>query len=312
MKKISIVVPCYNEEECIELYYNEMQKNIVKLDTEFEYIFVNDGSKDRSLEIIKKLAEKDSNVKYISFSRNFGKEAAIYAGLRSSTGDYVGLMDVDLQDPPHLLLEMYDGIINEGYDCVASRRTTRKGEPRIRSFFARQFYKIINRISDAEITDGARDFRLMTRPMVDAILSMSEKDRFSKGIFGWVGFNIKWLEYENIDRVAGKTKWSFKGLMKYAIGGIEDFSSVPLSISKHLSRLTFLASFVIAVFLAVYAILEKPLACQNLLIIICVMCFLTSLVLGCLAMMSAYIKKIYKESKNRPVFIVKESNTEVK
>ena len=209
MEKISIVIPCYNEEECIKIYYEKMEEVVSKLPTEFEYVFVNDGSQDKTLALMKELASLNSNVRYISFSRNFGKEAAIYAGLKEAKGDYVGLMDVDLQDPPSLLLDMYKGIKEEGYDCVASRRVTRKGEPVIRSFFARLFYKIINKISDANITDGARDFRLMTRPMVDAIISMAEKDRFSKGIFGWVGFDIKWLEYENIDRVAGHTKWSF-------------------------------------------------------------------------------------------------------
>lgn len=311
MKKISIIVPCYNEEECIELYYNEMQKTVEKLPTEFEYIFVNDGSRDKTLELMKKLAMNDPNVKYVSFSRNFGKEAAMYAGLRAATGDYVGLMDVDLQDPPHLLLEMYNGIVEEGYDCVASRRTTRKGEPPIRSWFARRFYKLINKISDANITDGARDYRLMTRPMVDSILSLAEKDRFSKGIFGWVGFKIKWLEYENVDRVAGNTKWSFKKLMKYAIGGILDFSTAPLAISKFMSILTFLAAFAFATTMVVLEIVDKFYN-QSLFLILMTVCLMTSIICACLAVISAYIKKIYKESKNRPVFIVRESNTLVK
>lgn len=306
MKKISIVIPCYNEEECINLYYEKMQEIVVKLDTEFEYVFVNDGSKDKTLAIIKELAAKDSNIKYISFSRNFGKEAALYAGLSNATGDYVGVMDVDLQDPPELLLQMYDGIVKEGYDCVASRRVTRKGEPVIRSAFARLFYKIINKISDAEITDGARDFRLMSRPMVDAVIQLSERDRFSKGIFGWVGFNIKWLEYENIDRAAGKTKWSFKSLTKYAIGGIEDFSSAPLKINLLFSFLTLIATLVLAGFMIAYAIIDKPI--PLLMSISSVICLVATLILYGMAIMSAYIKKIYKESKGRPVYIIKEKN----
>lgn len=306
MKKISIVVPCYNEEACVKLYYSKMQEIVNKLNTEFEYVFVNDGSKDKTLDIIKELAKTDSNIKYISFSRNFGKEAALYAGLCNATGDFVGVMDVDLQDPPELLLEMYDGIVNEGYDCVASRRVTRKGEPIIRSAFARLFYKIINRISDAEITDGARDFRLMTRPMVDAVIQLSERDRFSKGIFGWVGFNIKWLEYENVDRAAGKSKWSFRSLTKYAIGGIEDFSSTPLKVNLFFSSLTFIATIVLATFMIVYAIIGKNI--PLLMSLSSVICLVSTLILYGMAIISAYIKKIYKESKGRPVYIIKEKN----
>ena len=311
MSKISIIVPCYNEEECIELYYNEMQKIVEQLETEFEYIFVNDGSKDKTLSIMRSLAQKDPNVKYVSFSRNFGKEAAMYAGLKAATGDYVGLMDVDLQDPPHLLLEMYNGIVNEGYDCVASRRTTRKGEPPIRSFFARRFYKLINKISDANITDGARDYRLMTRTMVDAILSLEEKDRFSKGIFGWVGFNIKWLEYENVDRVAGTTKWSFKKLWKYAIGGIQDFSTAPLAISKFMSIMTFLGflGLIASIFICEWT---NTFYNFNVLFLSSMLCLMTSIICACLGVMSSYLRKIYKESKNRPVFSVGETNTIVK
>ena len=215
-------------------------------------------------------------------------------------------MDVDLQDPPELLLQMYDGIVKEGYDCVASRRVTRKGEPVIRSAFARLFYKIINKISDAEITDGARDFRLMSRPMVDAVIQLSERDRFSKGIFGWVGFNIKWLEYENVDRAAGKTKWSFKSLTKYAIGGIEDFSSAPLKINLLFSFLTLIATLVLAGFMIAYAIIDKPI--PLLMSISSVICLVATLILYGMAIMSAYIKKIYKESKGRPVYIIKEKN----
>lgn len=304
MEKISIVIPCYNEEECIKIYYERMEEVVSKLPTEFEYVFVNDGSQDKTLALMKELASLNSNVRYISFSRNFGKEAAIYAGLKEAKGDYVGLMDVDLQDPPSLLLDMYKGIKEEGYDCVASRRVTRKGEPVIRSFFARLFYKIINKISDANITDGARDFRLMTRPMVDAIISMAEKDRFSKGIFGWVGFDIKWLEYENIDRVAGHTKWSFKKLLKYALGGIEDFSSVPLKINLFFTALAFVLTLGLGTWMIVYAILGKYI--PLLLSISSVISLFSMFIFIGLAVISAYIKKIYKESKGRPIYIIKE------
>lgn len=307
MEKISIVIPCYNEEECIEIYYNEMEKVVSTLPVEFEYIFVNDGSKDSSLEIMKKLASINPCVKYVSFSRNFGKEAAIYAGLCNATGDYVGLMDVDLQDPPTLLIDMYKGIKEEGYDCVASRRVTRKGEPPIRSMFARMFYWIINKISDAEITNGARDFRLMTRPMVDAIISLAERDRFSKGIFGWVGFDIKWLEYENVDRVAGKTKWSFKKLMKYAIGGIEDFSSVPLKINMFFMYLFIFVTLGLGGWMiADYFFLDKSIP---LLLSIGTMISASLIfIFAGMSVISAYIKKIYKESKHRPIYIIKERN----
>lgn len=304
MEKISIVIPCYNEEECIKIYYEKMEEIVAKLPTEFEYIFVNDGSSDKTLPLMKELASINPNVRYVSFSRNFGKEAAIYAGLKEATGDYVGLMDVDLQDPPALLLDMYKGIKEEGYDCVASRRVTRKGEPAIRSFFARLFYKIINKISDANITDGARDFRLMTRPMADAIISLAEKDRFSKGIFGWVGFDIKWLEYENVDRVAGKSKWSFRKLTKYALGGIEDFSSVPLKINLFLAILCFISTLGLGAWMIVYAILGRYI--PLLLSISCVISLFSMLIFLGMSVMSAYIKKIYKESKGRPIYIVKE------
>ncbi len=307
MEKISIVIPCYNEEECIEIYYNEMEKVVSTLPVEFEYIFVNDGSKDSSLEIMKKLASINPCVKYVSFSRNFGKEAAIYAGLCNATGDYVGLMDVDLQDPPTLLIDMYKGIKEEGYDCVASRRVTRKGEPPIRSMFARMFYWIINKISDAEITNGARDFRLMTRPMVDAIISLAERDRFSKGIFGWVGFDIKWLEYENVDRVAGKTKWSFKKLMKYAIGGIEDFSSVPLKLNMFFMYLfIFVTVGLSGWMIADYFFLDKSI--PLLLSIGTMISGALIFIFAGMSVISAYIKKIYKESKHRPIYIIKEKN----
>ena len=235
MEKISVVVSCYNEEKALPLFYEEMER-VRKQDfdgiAEFEYIFVNDGSKDKTLEIMKSLRAKDSKVRYVSFSRNFGKEAAMLAGLEAATGDYVTLMDADLQDPPTLLKQMYDAIINEGYDAVGTRRVTRKGEPPIRSFFARMFYKIINKMSDIEMVDGARDYRLMKRQVVDAIISLKEYNRYSKGLFSFVGFDTKWLEYENVERVAGETKWSFWKLFKYALEGITAFSTTPLILSS--------------------------------------------------------------------------------
>ena len=223
MAKISIVVSCYNEEKAIPLFYEEVEKNIKEFkDIEFEYIFVNDGSNDNTLEVIKDLRKKDNKVKYVSFSRNFGKESAMYAGLEHATGDFVTLMDADLQDPPYLLEEMYKSITEEGYDAVGTRRTTRKGEPVIRSFFARMFYKLINKMSKVQIVNGARDYVLMSRPVVDAILSLQEYNRFSKGLFNFVGFKIKWIEYENVKRVAGETKWSFWRLFRYALEDIAE------------------------------------------------------------------------------------------
>ena len=233
MDKISVIIPCFNEEASLPFYKEEILKVMQQMPSEeFELLFINDGSKDTTLHLLKQYAAEDDRFKYISFSRNFGKEAAIYAGLQHSTGDYVCIMDADLQDPPSLLPEMYDIVKNHEYDSVATRRVSRKGEPAIRSFFARMFYKIINKISDADIVDGARDYRLMNRAMVDAIVSMSEYNRFSKGIFGWVGFKTKWLEYENVERVAGETKWSFWKLFKYSIEGMTAFSVLPLQIAS--------------------------------------------------------------------------------
>lgn len=306
-EKISIVVPCYNEEECVKKYFEAMQSVINEMNyVDFEFIFIDDGSKDKTLELIKGLSEKLEMVKYISFSRNFGKEAAIYAGLRNATGDYVALMDVDLQDPPKLLIQMYNGITKEGFDCVGCRRTDRKGEPKIRSWFARKFYKLINKMSDAEIVDGARDYRLMTRKMADAILSMAEVDRFSKGIFGWVGFKTKWLEYNNIDRVAGKTKWNFKKLTKYAVEGIEDFSTSPLKINLVISIFLMLCAFGLLV-------TDIILWCKSItpilfLQIAPVICFVGSLMMLGIAVLSDYIAKIFRQVKNRPIYIVKDTN----
>ena len=307
MEKISVIVPCYNEEEALPLFYKEVEK--VKAqdfpDKEFEYIFVDDGSKDNTLEEIKKLADENNAVHYISFSRNFGKEAAMLAGLDYSTGDYVAIMDADLQDPPQLLKQMYIGITQEGYDCVGTRRVTRKGEPPIRSFFSRGFYKLINHMSKVEMVDGARDYRLMTRQMVDSIVSMREYNRFSKGIFGFVGYKIKWLEYENIERVAGKTKWSFWKLFKYAIEGITAFSTTPLVISSFIGLLFCLVSF-----LMILVIILKTLVygdpTSGWPSMICIIFFVSGVQLFSLGIIGQYLSRTYLEVKGRPAYIVKE------
>ena len=304
MKCIDIVVPCYNEEEVLPLFYKEIDKVCKKMkNVDFKFIFVDDVSKDKTLSVLKKMNEKDSRVKYISFSRNFGKEAAMYAGLKNSTGDYVAIMDADLQDPPILIKEMYDSIVNEGYDCVATRRVTRKGEPIIRSFFARMFYKIINKISKADIVDGARDFRLMTRQMVDAIVSMEEYNRFSKGIFGWIGFKTKWLEYENVERAAGETKWSFFKLLLYSIEGIVAFSTFPLS-------LTFIIGILFCLFAIVFIIVRTLIfgdATSGWPSLVCIMFFISGIQLCCMGILGQYLSKTYLETKKRPIYIIKET-----
>ncbi len=308
MERITLVVPVYNEQESLPLFYEEINKvrNQMK-EQEFELLFIDDGSKDNSIGIIKELALKDEAVKYVSFSRNFGKEAAMYAGFVHSTGDYVAVMDADLQDPPSLLPEMYRSIKEEGYDSVATRRTTRKGEPKIRSFFARRFYKLINRISDADIVDGARDYRLMTRTMVDAIIKMSEVNRFSKGIFGWIGFNTKWIAYENVERVAGETKWSFWKLLKYSISGIVDFSTAPLQISSFFGIIMCLISLVAIVFLVARKIMFGD-PVQGWASLMCIIVFIGGIQLFCIGIMGQYLAKTYLETKKRPVYLVKETN----
>lgn len=304
--KISVVVPCYNEEESIELFYEEMCSVSREMDNEFEYIFVNDGSKDNTLDIIKNLSKKDSRVKYISFSRNFGKEAAIYAGFSKANGDYVVMMDADLQDPPKLLPEMME-YINQGYDSVATRRVTRKGEPPIRSFFARLFYKIINKISNVDIVDGARDYRLMTAQMKDAIISLREYNRFSKGIFGWVGFQTKWLEYENIERVAGETKWNFWKLFLYSLEGIIAFSTAPLVLASMFGILLCLLAFVLIIFIIVRTmIFGDPV--QGWPSLVCIISLIGGIQLLCIGIIGQYLSKTYLETKNRPKYIVKDTN----
>jgi len=312
-KLISIIVPCYNEEAAIPYFYDEItkQSSIMqdKYGVEFEYIFVNDGSKDNTLDVIKEYASKDERVKYISFSRNFGKEAAMYAGLEHSSGDLTAIMDVDLQDPPYMLCEMYENIVNEGYDCVATRRTTRKGEPPVRSFFARCFYKLINRISKADIVDGARDFRLMTRQVVDAILDMGEYNRFSKGIFGWVGFNTKWLEFENAERIAGETKWSFWKLFLYSLDGIIAFSTAPLAIASVIGIIFCIIAFImIGVIIAKTLIWGDPVAGYPSQL--CIMFLIAGVQTFCMGILGQYLAKTYLETKKRPIYIVKETNKE--
>lgn len=306
-KKISIVVPCYNEQESLPLFYKEIKKIEKKMSyLEFEYIFVNDGSRDSTLDILRNFSEGDKKVRYISFSRNFGKEAAMLAGLEYSGGDYVTVMDADLQDPPALLEDMYKGIVEEGYDCVGTRRVTRKGEPPIRSFFARMFYKIINKMSKVEMVDGARDFRLMTRQMVDSILSLKEYNRYSKGLFSFVGYKTKWLEYENIERVAGSTKWSFWKLMIYAFEGIIAFSTTPLVVAAIVGLLFFVVSFVmIIVIILKTLIFGDPVGGWPSLV--CIIFFVSGVQLFCLGIIGAYLSKTYLETKNRPIYIVKET-----
>lgn len=307
MDKISTIVPCYNEEQALPYLYQELIKVAQKMNgQEFEFIFVNDGSKDKTLEVIRDLRRKDSRVRYVSFSRNFGKEAAIYAGLEASTGDYVAMLDADLQDPPHLLFEMYESLQSQDYDCVATRRVDRTGEPVIRSFFARQFYQLINKISDTEIVDGARDFRLMTRQMVNSILELKEYNRFSKGIFGWVGYQTKWIAYENVERVAGETKWSFWGLFFYSIEGIIAFSTRPLAIASILGVVLFLVAICWTFYIIAKTLVwGEPVAGYPSLI--CGIFFIGGIQLLCLGILGQYLSKTYLETKKRPIYIAKET-----
>lgn len=311
MKLVSIVVPCYNEEDSLPVFYKVTSKVERILNEKYklnvEYILVNDGSKDKTLSIMKQMNKKNKAIKYLSFSRNFGKEAAIYAGLEAAKGDFVAMMDADLQDPPELLEEMYLGIVDEGYDCVATRRVTRKGEPLIRSFFARCFYKLINKMSRIEIVDGARDFRLMTRKMVDAILNVKEYNRFSKGIFSWVGFDTKWLEYENRERVAGETKWSFWKLFLYSLDGIVAYTTAPLAIAS-VSGFIFclMAAIMMIIFLIKTLIWGDPVAGYPS--TICIILLLGGIQLFCIGILGEYLAKTYLETKKRPIYIVKEKS----
>lgn len=306
---ISLIVPCYNEQEALPIFYKETKKVLETMDVSYEILFVNDGSKDNTLSILKELAAEDTQVSYISFSRNFGKEAAMYAGFCNVHGDYVAVMDADMQDPPSLLPEMVAKLEEGEYDSVATRRVTRKGEPVIRSWFARMFYKLINRISDADIVDGARDFRLMKKNMVDAIVEMGEYNRFSKGIFGWIGFKTYWLPYENVNRVAGETKWSFWKLLKYAIDGVINFSQAPLSVASWFGMFMTFISFVAVIFIVVRRLIfGDPVA--GWASTVCIITLIGGIQLFCMGIMGQYIAKTYMEVKKRPHYIVAETNVE--
>ncbi len=307
MKKISIIVPCYNEQESLPIFYEESKKILGSMDVDYEIWLINDGSKDNTLNILRELSKKDSKVNYISFSRNFGKEAAMYAGFSNATGDYVAVMDADMQDPPSLLPEMLKILKDNEYDSVATRRVDRKGEPPIRSWFARKFYKIINVISDADVVDGARDFRLMKREMVDAIVAMGERNRFSKGIFGWIGFRTYWLAYENVERVAGETKWNFWKLLKYAIDGIINFSEVPLYIASWLGITITGLDFLFLIFIIIRKIVFGD-PVDGWASTICIIGFIGGIQLFCMGIMGQYIAKIYTEEKKRPHYIISDTN----
>ena len=307
MALLSVVVPCYNEEENVHYFYEELLKNqpfFEEKKMDVEVIYVDDGSKDGTVAEVKKLAQNDERVKMVSFSRNFGKEAAIFAGFQKAKGDYVVMMDADLQDPPSLLPEMFS-YIEQGYDSVATRRVSRKGEPPIRSFFARMFYKLMNKISKADIVDGARDYRLMTRQVVDSILAMGEYNRFSKGIFGWVGYKTKWIEYENIERVHGETKWSFWKLFIYSIEGITAFSTVPLAIASIMGVLFCAAAFIMILFILIRSLVwTDPVGGWPSLV--CIICMVSGVQLFCLGIVGQYLSKTYLEVKKRPIYLVKE------
>lgn len=304
---LSLIIPCYNEQEALPLFYKEVTKVLENIDEEYELIFVNDGSKDDTLNILKSFSEENPHVTYLSFSKNFGKEAAMFAGFCNVNGDYVAVMDADMQDPPSLLPQMLDIVKNKGYDSVATRRVSRKGEPPIRSWFARKFYVIINKISDADVVDGARDFRLMKRDMVDAIVSLNEYNRFSKGIFGWVGFKTYWLPYENVERVAGETKWNFWKLFKYAIDGIINFSQVPLSIASWLGIFMTVCSVLSLIFIIVRKLIWGD-PVDGWASTICVIIFIGGIQMLCLGIIGQYLAKTYMESKHRPHYIIAESN----
>ncbi len=309
-KKLTMVVPAYNEEEALPIFYAEASRVEKELPgVEIEYLFIDDGSSDGTLEVLRDLHKKDARVRYVSFSRNFGKEAAIYAGLQNARGDYVAILDADLQDPPALLPEMIRVIEEEGYDCVGSRRVTRKGEPPIRSFFARMFYRIMNKISSADIVDGARDFQLMNRKVVKAILSMGEYNRFSKGIFGWVGFRKKWLEYENIERSAGETKWSFWKLFLYALDGIVAFSTAPLVMASVMGMIFCLVAFVAIIFIIVRTVLFGD-PTSGWPSMACIIIFIAGVQLLCMGILGQYMAKTYLETKKRPLYLVEETEEE--
>ena len=306
-KLISIIVPCFNEEEALPLFYEEFTKVAKGFKQDYELILVNDGSKDKTLEVMQSLASKDKHVVYLSFSRNFGKESAMYAGLNNAKGDYVGFIDADLQHPPVLLNTMIEKLETGNYDCAACRRVDRTGDSKVRTWFARRFYKLINKISDAQMVDGAGDYRLMTRKMLNAVLSMSEYNRFSKGIFSWVGFETYWIEYENVDRVAGTTSWSFWGLVKYAVDGIVNFSNAPLNLATWMGLLFSFIAFLYLVFIIIkFAIYGDPV--QGWATTICVILIIGGIQLFSIGVMGQYIGKTYMEVKDRPHYIISKTN----
>lgn len=307
MDKISVIVPCYNEEDTVRLFYDTVTQVAASVpDTAWEFIFVDDGSADNTLPILKELAGRDRRVRYLSFSRNFGKEAAMYAGLQASTGDMTAILDADLQDPPSLLPGMVADLRSGDWDCVAVRRVSRKGEPPIRSFFARRFYRLVNKLSRTEIVDGARDFRLMTRQMVDSILRLTEYNRFSKGIFSWVGYRTKWVETENVERSGGTTKWSFFKLCLYALDGIIAFSTAPLAIASILGLLLCVVAFVAIVFVIVRQLIwgGSAFGWPSL---VCIILFLSGIQLFCMGILGQYLSKTYLEVKQRPIYLIRES-----
>ena len=307
--KLSLIIPCYNEEAAAPIFHREATEVLRGMDAEYEMLFINDGSQDQTLAVLRSLAAQDPHVTYLSFSRNFGKEAAMYAGFCNAKGDYVAVMDADMQDPPSLLPQMVELLASGEYDSVATRRATRKGEPVIRSWFAGKFYQLINKISNADIVDGSRDFRLMRREMVDAIVEMGEYNRFSKGIFGWIGFRTYWLSYENVERVAGETKWNFWKLFKYAVDGIINFSQAPLSIASWFGIFMTFISFLMLIFIVVRKVaFGDPV--DGWASTICVMIFIGGVQLFCLGIMGQYIAKTYMESKHRPHYIISETNQE--
>ncbi len=307
---ISVVVPCYNEQDVLPMFYEEITKVTDKMKSEhdnlnFEYVFVNDGSKDITLDILRDYSEKDSRVRYVSFSRNFGKEAAMIAGLENAKGDYVVLLDADLQHPPEFIPQMYEYVSSGAYDCAATRRISRKGQPKLLSFFARSFYKVINKISQTQIVDGAQDFRFMTRQMVDAIINIPEYSRFSKGIFSWVGFNTKYIEYENVERAAGTTKWSFWNLFKYSLEGIFAFSTAPLAVSSFTGVLSCMVGFILLIWIIVKLIAKIYIAVYTP--ILCALFLLGGLQLFSIGILGQYLSRTYLEVKSRPKYIVKET-----
>lgn len=304
MKRLTAIVPCLNEQEVLPLFFDEIVRvaDLMKNEVEFEVIFINDGSSDNTLKVIQELRRKDKRMKYISFSRNFGKEAAMYAGLENAKGDYVAILDADLQHPPAMLIDMYHGIVDEGYDSVAAKRVTREGEPKIRSFLSRKFYHLLSKMSKIEIVEGCVDYRLMTHQMVDAILKMSERNRFTKGIFGWIGFNTKWIDYNNVERVAGETKWSFWKLVKYSMEGIIGFSTAPLAMSSIIG-----IAFCIISFLAIIYIVIKTLiwgdSTSGWPSLACLILMVGGIQLFCMGILGQYLGKAYIEVKNRPIYL---------